>query len=284
VALALLGILIILFAVPSPVTSRFHRDTEVEWAWLGKVLADPQLLRLDAGVLILHFVMTATMFTLPLVLLNQHDFELKHHWWIWVPVLFLSALPVLPLIILGEKKRLLKQAVVGAVAALFAASLLVWQANADWWVLLFALWLFFVGFNLLEASLPSLVAKFAPPAHRGTAMGAYSSMQFMGAFLGAMTAGLVAQHFGEGMVFLANGLLVLLWLLLVFSMRQPPYLSSRMLQVGEIDDRQAQQLVMQLTAVRGVAEAVVIPEDGIAYLKVDNRALDNEALSAFSAH
>jgi hypothetical protein len=69
----------------------------------------------------------------------------------------------------------------------------------------------------------------------------------------------------------------------VLSMRHPPYLSSQMLQVGQVDDARAQQLVMQLTAVRGVAEAVVIREDGIAYLKVDKRALDNDALSAFAA-
>ena len=282
VGLAVLGMLIVQFVVPTPVTTRFHRDTEVEYQWLRRVLSHAQLLRLDLGVLMLHFVMTATMFTLPLVLLNQHDFELKHHWGVWIPVLVLSAIPVLPIIIVSEKKRILKQAVVGAVVALLIASLMVWQLSADWSVLVVALWLFFVGFNLLEASLPSLVAKFAPPAHRGTAMGAFSSAQFMGAFLGAMVAGYISQHYGVATVFLANGLLVLLWLVLVLSMRHPPYLSSQMLQVGQVDDARAQQLVMQLTAIRGVAEAVVIREDGIAYLKVDKRALDNDALSAFA--
>ena len=113
-------------------------------------------------------------------------------------------------------------------------------------------------------------------------MGAFSSAQFMGAFLGAMVAGFVSQHYGEAMVFLVNGLLVLLWCGMALSMRHPPYLSSRMLRVGVIDDRAARELVVRLTAVRGVAEAVVIPEDGIAYLKVDNKALDKDALYAYS--
>lgn len=280
--LAGLAILIVLFVVPTPVTTKFHRDTEVEFNWLKRVLSHSQLLRLDIGVLILHFVMTATMFTLPLIWVKQHGFDLENHWWVWLPVLLLSVLPVLPLIIIGEKKRQLKQIVVIAVLALAIACLLIWQLHASWWSLVMALWLFFVGFNLLEASLPSLVAKFAPAAHKGTAMGAFSSSQFMGAFLGATVAGFITQHYGVTTIFLVNGILVGLWLGITLSMRQPPYLSSELVNVGEVTKEQAQTLAMRLTSVRGVAEAVVIPEDGVAYLKVDKKALDREALLDYS--
>lgn len=280
--LAILAILVVVGLVPKPVTLRFHRDTEVEWSWLRRVLAHPQLLRLDIGVLILHFVMTATMFTLPLIWVHRHGFTIPDHWQVYLPVMFLSVLLIVPFIIIGEKRRQLKQVFVGAVFTLGVANFAFWQSTDNWWFLVIVLWVFFIGFNLLEASLPSLVAKFAPPAHRGTAMGAFSSSQFMGSFLGAIVAGGVSQHYGEGTVFLINGLLTVVWLGMAMSMRQPPYLSSRMLQVGELDDKAAKHLVMQLTAVRGVAEAVVIPEDGIAYLKVDNKALDRDALYAYS--
>jgi MFS family permease len=145
-----------------------------------------------------------------------------------------------------------------------------------------SIWLFLVGFNLLEASLPSLVAKFAPAAHKGTAMGAFSSAQFLGAFLGATSAGWITQHHGESNVFLINALLAAIWLLLVISMRNPPYLSSELINVGDVGKEQARALVAKLTAIRGVAEAVVIPEDGVAYLKVDQKALDREALLDYS--
>lgn len=280
--LALLAILIIGFVVPTPVNTRFHRDTEVEFNWFKRVLSHPQLLRLDIGILILHFVMTATMFTLPLIWVKQHGFELSQHWQVWLPTLFFSALLVLPFIIIGEKKKQLKQIVIMAVLALTIASLLIWQLHASLLSLAMALGLFLVGFNLLEASLPSLVAKFAPAAHRGTAMGAFSSSQFLGAFLGATAAGWISQHYGESSVFLLNAVLAGLWLGMAISMRQPPYLSSELVNVGEVDKEQARSLVMKLTAIRGVAEAVVIPEDGIAYLKVDKKALDREALLDYS--
>lgn len=280
--LALVGISIVGLVVPSPVTARFHRDTEVEFGLLGKVLRDPQLLRLDMGVLILHFVMTATLFALPLVWVNQHGFSVENHWWVYLPVMALSVVLILPFIILGEKKRQLKQVFIGAVVTLSIACFVFWQSTHYWWLLTLALGIFFVGFNLLEASLPSLVAKYSPPAHKGTAMGAFSSGQFFGAFLGATTAGLVSDHYGESTVFLVNGILMVIWLVLALSMRQPPYLSSELLRVGVMDKTAAQALVAKLNAIRGVVESVVIPEDGVAYLKVDKKALDREALLDYS--
>ena len=280
--MAILGIAVLSLFVPDPVTVKFHRDTEVEFGWISRVLAHPQLLRLDIGVLVLHFVMTATLFTLPLVWVKQHGFPLMHHWWVYLPILFFSVLVVLPFIILGEKKRQLKQVFIGAVFTLGLACLMLWAGISNWWMLVMALWIFFIGFNLLEASLPSLVAKYAPAAHKGTAMGAFSTAQFLGAFLGAMMAGWVSDHFGEAYVFLTNAGVVLLWLGMAVSMRQPPYLSSELLRVGDIDAKAASELVMKLTGIRGVAEAVVIPQDGIAYLKVDKKALDRAALLDYS--
>ena len=280
--LAVLAVLIVWLAVPTPVSTRFHRDTEVEFNWLKRVLSHAQLVRLDIGVLVLHFIMTASMFTLPLLWVNQHGFDLARHWWVWVPVFVLSVIPVLPLIIIGEKKRQLKQLLIIAILAISIASLLFWQLNQHWTIVVMGLWLFLVGFNLLEASLPSLVAKFAPAAHKGTAMGAFSSAQFMGAFLGATAAGWLSQHYGPTSVFLLNAVLAGLWLGIALSMRHPPYLSSELVNVGPVDKEQARALAIKFTGIRGVAEAVVIPEDGMAYLKVDKKALDREAVLNYS--
>ena len=280
--LAALALAIIVLVVPTPITTRFHRDTEVEFNWLGRVVRHPQLLRLDLGVFVLHFVMTATMFVLPLIWVKTHHFEVANHWWVYLPVMGLSLILVIPFIVIGEKKRQLKQIVIMSVLALASACLLIWWQHTHWWMLIIGLWLFFVGFNLLEASLPSLIAKFAPAAHKGTAMGVFSSAQFLGAFFGATCAGWVSQNLGASHVFMLNAVLIGLWFGMVLSMRQPPYLSSELLNVGPVNKQQAQELVVHLTAIRGVAEAVVIPEDGVAYLKVDQKALDRDALLDYS--
>ena len=113
-------------------------------------------------------------------------------------------------------------------------------------------------------------------------MGAFSSSQFLGAFLGGTVGGSLAGSHGINGVLIFNAALAVLWLLVAASMRHITYLNSRLLNVGPMDAARAQNLSIQLTSVPGVAEAVVIAEDGVAYLKVDNRALDEAMLLRYS--
>ncbi len=282
-ALALFGIALVVLRVPNPVVSRFHRDTNVDPGLFKKALTDRQLLRLDLGVLILHMIMTATFMSIPLILKQQMGLAAADHWRVYLPVLILSVVLILPMVIQAERKRIVKQILIGAVLGLGLActGMYIWHQSLG--VLVLMLVLFFSAFNLLEASLPSLVAKIAPAAHKGTAMGAFSSSQFLGAFLGGLSGGWLSQEYGLAGVFLGNALLAGVWLVFAFTMQEPGYLSSYLLRVGEVDAEQAEDLVSRLSAVKGVEEAVVIPADGVAYLKVDKRTLDQHALAAFSS-
>jgi len=139
-----------------------------------------------------------------------------------------------------------------------------------------------MAFNLLEASLPSLIAKLAPVTHKGTAMGVYTTSQFLGVFTGGTVGGWLVDHFGMTSLFLFTSGLAGIWLLLILTMRQPAYYSSQMLNVGQMSEQQAASLVRELTAVPGVMEAIIIAEEGIAYLKVDKPRLDQSALFSYS--
>ncbi len=280
--LAVLGIGVALLWVPTAVSRRFHRDAEVEVGWLRKALANPQLLRLDLGVMILHCILTATFLAIPFVLRDELGWPEADHWEIYLPVLLLSMIVIVPFIIVAEKKRRLKQVMVGSIAVLGASILGMANTQASITSIFFLLLIFFAAFNLLEASLPSLVAKIAPAAHKGTAMGAFSSAQFFGAFLGGALGGSLASVYGINAIFWFNAALALLWLVVAAGMRNPTYLNSRLLNVGRVDASTARDLAIQLTRVAGVAEAVVIAEDGVAYLKVDNHALDEIELGKFS--
>ena len=282
-ALALLAIVLVIFRVPNPVLSRFHRDTNVDPGLLKKALADGELLRLDIGVMILHMIMTATFMAIPLILQQQMGLEAESHWQVYLPVLILSVILILPVVIKAEQKQIMKQVLVTAVLGLglACAGMYSWYQSLPGLVMMLVL--FFTAFNLLEASLPSLVSKIAPATHKGTAMGAFSSAQFLGAFLGGLMGGWMSQEYGLGGVFLGNAALAGIWLIFALSMRQPGYLTSYLLHVGDVDAKQAEDLVHQLSEVTGVAEAVVIPEDGVAYLKVDKKVLDRAALLAFSS-
>jgi MFS family permease len=168
---------------------------------------------------------------------------------------------------------------IGAIFSLLVAACIFLESHLLWTTVL-ALVIFFAGFNLLEASLPSLITKTAPATQKGTAMGVYSSSQFLGAFAGGTIGGSAHQLWGIDGVYYSVIVVLLLWLLLASTMKKPASLSTYLLRLKTEGKRHAS--VEQLLAVAGVAEAAIIESDDntgpVAYLKVEKRILDEEKL------
>ena len=273
VALALVGIAITQFVVPNPPRIRVHRDAEAVPALLGAVLRNRELLRLDVGIFALHAMLTASFLVVPGLLRGTLDVPVGKQWMVYLPVLLLSVVVMVPAIVVAEKYRRMKGVFVGAVAALFASQLMLYGGAGNLYVLLAALLVFFSAFNVMEASLPSLITKAAPADAKGTAMGLYSSLQFLGIFAGGVIGGFANQHGGNAAVFALTAALALAWLVAAATMAQPSYLTTRLIPIAEGKAGDA-GLAAKLRQVPGVAEAVVIAEDKLAYLKVDSRSFD----------
>ena len=280
--LALVAMAILALAVPTPTVSRFHRDAEPVPAQFKNVLGDSQLLRLDFGIFVLHLILTAIFVAVPLDLQNKAGLASEHHWMVYLFVMLLSFAGMVPFIIIAEKRRKMKQIFVGAIALLIVAVLSMSQVSTSLVGMVAALLGFFLAFNLLEASLPSLVAKIAPADMKGTAMGVYTSSQFLGAFTGGVAGGWIYQHVSAEGVFIFCGFMASLWVILASTMKAPRHLGSYMIHVGPVSRAQAVELSGEIATVVGVVEVVVIPEDEVAYLKVDNQRLDQDALARFS--
>jgi MFS family permease len=280
--LALIGIAILYLVVPNPLQTQFHRDAEVQSGALMDVLRDRQLLRLDAGIFVLHFALMSVFLVMPLELLNSAGLDAADHWKLYLPVFALSLIIMLPFVIIAERNRRMKQVFVGAIATLSVA-IAGFIYSFDLVTLALSLVVFFAGFNLLEASLPSLISKTARATLKGTAMGVYSSSQFLGAFAGGAVGGTVHGLWGIDGLYLMVLAVLLLWLLLAASMRQPRYLSTYLLNVGVRSENEISGLTRDLAAVTGVAEVSVIADEGVAYLKVEKHVLDDKKLLSFMA-
>ncbi|MEN8128804.1 MAG: MFS transporter [Pseudomonadota bacterium] len=280
--LALVAIVIVLRFVPQPVSRRLQRDTRVVGSAIRRIISDPELLRLDLGIFVLHMVLTANFIVIPVLLRDQAGLLPQHHWMLYFPVLLGSFLLMLPFIIVAEKRRKLKPVFLGAIALLAMVEFFLFRSEQGLYAMATGLLLFFTAFNLLEASLPSLVTKLTAPDVKGTSMGVFSSSQFLGAFAGGGLGGVVLQTWGPQAVFTGSGMVILIWLLIGASMKNPRYLSSYLLNVGQLSSEHAKTMVHELSRVEGVAEAVVIPEDGVAYLKVDRKILDENRLREIS--
>ena len=279
--LAFAAIGIILFAVPTPVRIE-HDPSRKLGERFARILRDTQLLRLDVGIFVLHLVMTAMFVVLPGVIVRQLGLEAHDHWQLYLPVILASFAAMLPFLIYANRKQVTRSVLAGSVVLLILAQLLFLFGRTTYTTLIAGLWLFFSAFSLLEAMLPSLVSRLAPGESRGAAIGVYSSTQFLGAFAGGALGGLLLGKFGASGVFVLTSVLLVVWLLLILSMREPRFLASHQLRVKVQTASQAEKLAKKLSQLPGVAEAVVIAEEGIAYLRVDPRAFDKKLLESFS--
>jgi len=276
--LAVVGILVVVFVVPTPAMSRPHREAEAVPAQFGRVLRHPELLRLDFGIMVLHAILTASFLALPLVLQDEAGIASSNHWKVYLPVLVFSVLAMLPLIIQAERKGHIKPVFLFAIALLIMAELGLYFVPVTVAGVVVLLIVLFTAFNLLEAMLPSLVSRVAPVDCRGTAMGFYSSSQFLGTFLGGMVGGVLQGMYGLHVIFLFAALGALAWWLLAAAMTPPAKLSSYIYKIAATASVDTGQLTRQLAGLAGVTEAVVVAEEGVAYLKVDKKVFDESTL------
>ncbi len=269
--LALAAIGVVYSIVPNAV-SHFHTDSEAQAGQFGDVFRDPELLRLNFGVFTLHAVLMAQWLVVPF-LLQKNGLAPDHHWQAYLGVLLASACLMVPAIIYGERKAQLKPLLVACVALLFAAELMLMLLPGLWGVLA-GLLVFFTAFNVLEASLPSLITKVAAVGIRGTAVGVYSSIQFLGVFVGASVGGFLSQHYGAAALFAFCTVLSFVWIVLAATMKPPAAVRTKMYHVAAMDTAAAESLSRCLAELPGVREVLVPPGEGVAYLKVDMRGFD----------
>ncbi len=271
--LALAAIWVVKVWVPDPDDSHFHADAQANPAKLIDVLKNSQLARLDFGIFALHAAQMAMFVVVPVALKNS-GLAVDQHWAVYLPVLLGSFVLMVPAIIIGEKRGQMKPVFIGAVALMLLAQLGFAFGIDHFWGIVWALFFYFVAFNLLEASLPSLISKLAPVSAKGTAMGVYNTAQALGLFFGGVFGGWLAQHHGFQAVFIFCVILMGAWLVASLSMTAPPAIKTRMFRVGVMPADQAALLKAQLAEVAGVVEAVVLAEEGVAMLKVSIKGWD----------
>jgi MFS family permease len=194
---------------------------------MALAFASPELLRLDAGIFLLHACMTALFVALPFALTETLALDSAAHWQIYLPVLLLSVLPVFPLIRWAERSGRAKPVFVAAVALLAVALLAAGALHDDAPGLVLALLAYFVAFNYLEGALPSLISRQAPPQHKGAALGVYASGQFLGGFTGGLLGGIALGLFGVGGALAVAGLLPIIWLSFAIRLNPPAAAAHR---------------------------------------------------------
>ncbi len=220
--LALAGIAVVLWIVP-PAPAKIEHEDVSHWR---EVVFDRQLLRLNAGIFTLHAVQMAMFVVVP-VLLVELGLPLPQHWKIYLPAVLGSFALMMPPIMMAERRGRVRLLLLAAGVLMVVVQLgLRWLAPS---VAMLAFWLllFFITFNILEATFPSLTSRLAPASARGLALGVYNTTQAVGLAVGAAVGGWLAEHFGSGSVFLFAALATAAWVALALGMREVPARARR---------------------------------------------------------
>lgn len=212
--LSFVGLLLLHTLIPSPTHTQAYKSEKAMAARFSMVIRDKHLKRLNMGIFCQHLILTSTFFTVPMLLQDHlRQGHLSQTWHFYLPIMLGSFICMIPLIIWSEKKQRVPQLFKLTVGLTLLCQGLLAIFFTKWLSLCGLLFVYFIAFNFLEANLPSLVSKQANPTTKGTAMGIYSSCQFLGIFIGGTLAGLCYPLMGTMGLFFMNATVAAIWLL-----------------------------------------------------------------------
>ena len=267
---------VVAFMAPDPEVSKLHEDTQAQPARIGEVLKNRQLLNLDFGIFALHAAQMALFTALPFAM-TQLGLEKIQHWKVYLPSTVAGLVVMVPLIIIGETRNRLKQVFILGIVCIAAAQIGLLSDMHSVWLITVYLIVYFIGFNVLEASLPSMVSKIAPSDLKGTAMGVYNTMQSVGLFAGGAAGGLLFQKYGFVGVFAFCSTLMLLWLVLAVLSPAPKPVKNLSYPVGSVWQGNQEGLYRALSGLEGVEDISFSFDRQTVYIKVLQKGFDQAA-------
>lgn len=276
--LALAGIAVTLWWVPTPSGHLLNRESGMVKGGMRTVLTNPRLLKLNVGILCVHTLLMSSFVALP-PLLESAGLPRDSQWQAYLVTMVIAFVCVVPFIIYAEKHRQMKRVFQVCVLVMLVAELVLWQSGLQLWGLLVGLQIFFIGFNVMEALLPSLISKESPPGYKGTAMGVYSTSQFIGVAIGGSLGGLLYSMGGAALVFACCALLALIWFGVSLTMQEPPYVSSLRMVLPEGVEANA-ALEQKIRGYDGVSDVLLVASERSVYVKVDSKRLSRQDLES----
>ena len=275
--LGLAGAIILVNAIPKTFSMRKNRETNTDLQRLGYLLREPSLMRLNLGVFFLHLTLMAAFVVIPTVLVQQLGINPNQLWWVYLCLLGGGFIAMLPAMIIAERRNAQKKIFVLAVGLMTIAMFVLGNAQSAA-ITVSMLFVYFAAFNLLEASLPSWLSKVCPVGNKGTAMGIYSTCQFLGTFIGGILGGFALANVGIDGLFWLLALMLLFWCFVAATMASPKPLQTLILQVGET---KASDFVKSISNIDGVEDILLIEGEDLAYVKVDKTLIDLEIFQPF---
>ena len=274
--LTLASLAVVAFWTPNPDRSKVHEDAQAQPARFVEVFKNRQLMSLNFGIFALHCGLMALFTSLPFAM-TQLGLDKVAHWKVYFPATLLGLILMVPAIIIGETRDKLKHVFVLGIGLTFVATVGLMVGYGSLWLIATCLIVYFIGFNILEASQPSMVSKIAPAKLKGTAMGVYNTLQSIGLFCGGLLGGRLLEHYGFMTVFGFVALLMLLWLCIAARTPAPLPVKNLAWSVGKTWQGRQEALHSALKELAGVEQISFSLDGETVYIKAQQKGFDEAA-------
>ena len=275
--LSMASIALVAGYTPEPTRLRMHQDTQAKVGYIGTVLKDRQLLRLNWGIFVLQAGLMAMFTVLPFAL-RELGWDKAEHWKVYLPATVIGLALMVPAIIIGETRNKLKPVFILGIGLVLASQAALIFSLGSVWTIGVALVVYFIGFNILEASMPSLVSKIAPGDLKGTAMGVYNTLQSVGVFSGGIIGSRLYAQYGFNGVFIFCGVIGLLWLWLAALAPAPKPVKNIMFAVPPAWQGDLGSLKTAIQTTAGVESIAFSHDNQTLFIKVLQQGFDETAI------
>lgn len=274
--LTILAILMVVFHIPTPIKAKSEK---LLLSNFFEVLSNKTFLKLDYGIFSLHASQIVMFMTIP-VILNQLGYPVEYHWQVYLPVFVLSIVFMVPMIIFAQRKSLIKKLFLGNVLALIIVQILfIYYSDSKQNIMLILL-IYFVGFNFLEATLPSLISRISPKNAKGFVLGIYNSSQSLGIFAGGFFGGLILTYFSNNSIYILSACLLIVWFLLMLNFIFPENKKDLILHLKNSFFKQSKikiaAVISKINSLDFVEEALIFPSERYIIIKAKNNKKFNE--------
>lgn len=278
-SLTILSIGVVAWFTPSPTQSRLHEDAGTRTEHIGEVIKNTQLLRLNFGIFALQSCLMAIFTSLPFALTKLH-LDKTEHWQVYLPATVIGLILMIPAIIIGETRNKLKHVFLLGIFLTFAAEAALIGSLASIWSIGACLVIYFIGFNILEASMPSLVSKIAPPELKGTAMGIYNTMQSIGIFTGGIIGSRLYILYNNQGVLLFCCIVAIIWFIVAATAPAPKPIKNFMFPIPKLYQHDLNTLYIRIKDnVKGI-ETIRFSQDGqTLFIQALRQEFDEEHLN-----
>jgi len=268
--MSLIAMAVVIYYIPNP--KRYLRNERIDYL-IRKIIFDKVFLKLDYGIFALHASQIIMFMMIPLML-NGIGYPIKYHWQIYLPVFVLSMLAIIPMIILSSKKKMLRSFFLLNIFLLIFVQYLFMNWSDSKQSIMITLLIYFIAFNFLEATLPSLISRLSPKNLKGLVLGAYNTSQSLGIFVGGILGGFIATQYDDQAIFVFSGVLLAGWLAVMIRFIFPSSKNDMVIKLNpeffNQSDKSKNMIFSKIQNLDFVDEALIFPNESYIIIKLKN--------------